>query len=749
MNKLLNRALHMGASLTIIGVALASTAAHAETPAPATETKRDVPVPGIAEGSDIVVTATRANEIAPVTASLQTTQPQSIVSRSFIEDSLPKTADFNQIALISPSVSNFGGTNGVGLSESKAQIRGFQDAEYNITYDGVPFGDTNDPSHHSNTFFPSNTIETLIIDRGPGNASQLGQATFGGNFNLFSRETRSDPGIEATGSYGSFNTYLVRGLVQSGGLDALGGTQIVLSGQHVRTDGARSFSPYEASNIFGKIVVPITPDVKLTVLGTYSYNKFNQPDNDGVTLAQIALYGKDFSLNTNPNSQANRDYNPESKKTDFEIIKFEAHLSDRFTFENRLYTYAYQNLTTSGNDVTVVGTAGEAAANVVRLTPTGALEFGVPGYTKTNQYRVYGDIAKLHVVLTDFARLTVGGWIEQSDTYRQQRTINLVTGARNYSLTNTAAQVNTPRDVRYDQNSSFSNGEEFVELEIEPIAGLKITPGFKHVDFTRKIDALYNQTTRIPAVSTASYSADLPFVTANYAITERLSTYFQYAKGFLPPLLNTQYVVNPGLSSLEPQKSTNYQIGAVYHGPHLSLDFDLYQIEFSNKITSFTSSVPGQGVIFVNSGKALYKGIEGQVTYAFDFGLALFANGSLNYARTANNPAAPATDLYLPRAPKSTAAAGILYKDGPIRFSLIDKYTGVQYADTGNTLRLEGYNTAIVSGSYDIGPVRLGIQVTNLTDSRKVTNISGTAVATRQYFFQAPREITGTATLRF
>ena len=78
-------------------------------------------------------------------------------------------------------MSNTGGNNGIGLSESKAQIRGFQDGEYNVTYDGVPFGDTNDPTHHSTTFFPSNTIETLIVDRGPGNASQLGQATFGGN----------------------------------------------------------------------------------------------------------------------------------------------------------------------------------------------------------------------------------------------------------------------------------------------------------------------------------------------------------------------------------------------------------------------------------------------------------------------------------------------------------------------------------------------------------------------------------------
>ncbi|MFW1406292.1 hypothetical protein ACEV85_23880, partial [Vibrio parahaemolyticus] len=72
-----------------------ATAAAAETaPAVAAEQRAEpAPKTDIAEGSDIVVTATKANELAPVTASLKTTQPQAIVSRSFIEDSLPATVD--------------------------------------------------------------------------------------------------------------------------------------------------------------------------------------------------------------------------------------------------------------------------------------------------------------------------------------------------------------------------------------------------------------------------------------------------------------------------------------------------------------------------------------------------------------------------------------------------------------------------------------------------------------------------------
>src|SRR5689334_21584314 len=92
------RAHLLGASAMTLALCLAQPA-FAQTPASAEETTQNS---DIAEGSAIVVTATKANEIAPVTSSLETQQPQSIVSRSFIQDSLSTTADFNQVALIAP-----------------------------------------------------------------------------------------------------------------------------------------------------------------------------------------------------------------------------------------------------------------------------------------------------------------------------------------------------------------------------------------------------------------------------------------------------------------------------------------------------------------------------------------------------------------------------------------------------------------------------------------------------------------------
>jgi iron complex outermembrane receptor protein len=760
------------ASALALATALCSQPARAADASPPTPDADN----GIAEGSDILVTGTKANEIAPVTASLKQTQPASIISRSYIEDSLPASADFNDIALISPSVSNAGGENGVGLNESKTTIRGFQDGEYNITYDGVPFGDTNGPTHHSNTFFPSNTIETLVVDRGPGNASQLGESTYGGNMNLFSRETRADPSAEFKAAYGSFDTLLLRGLLQTGAISKLNGTEAVLSAQYIRTDGRLSLSGYNQKNIFGKVVIPIGSSVHLSLLSTYNKNHFFQPDKNGVTLQQEGLYGKYYNLNNDPTSESYWKYNRTTKTTDFEIAKLDAEIAPSTTFVNTAYTYYYDNETLSGSSATTIPVSAGGLPTTVTLSDAPGTKAvpGVPGYTKTNKYRVWGDIPKGRFDF-GFGTLTAGLWIERADTFRQQTDVDLVTGDFNYvektiKLPNgNPNPLGAPGYVKFNQNSGFNHTEEFVELELRPLPGLTITPGYKHVDFNLEINAEYNQTTRIPQDISKTYTKDLPFATINYLITPRLSVYGQYAQGMAVPILGDLYVNNPSLSSIEPQTSTNYQAGAVYHGDRLSIDADVYYIKINNKIeqeTVIDDTGTSQSAYF-NAGKVLYKGVEGQVTYALHGGFAVFANGSINYAKEVgtHNPVS--------NAPKSTAAAGLLYKHGPIRLSLIDKWTGPQYATSEaldptqtffvlqRSVRISPYNDTILAASYEWRNLRFGLNVTDLFDSKKVENIglsgngpSGNPVhgvnqTADQFYYQPGRQVTGDVTVKF
>ena len=119
-------------------------------------------------------------------------QPESIVSNAFIRLATPETGDWTTVASIAPSVSGIT-SNGGGIGEyNKLTLRGFQDGQFNLTFDGIAFGDTNDPTHHSASYFPASTLQAVVIDRGPGAAGDLGQANLGGAIHFFSLDPTAD-----------------------------------------------------------------------------------------------------------------------------------------------------------------------------------------------------------------------------------------------------------------------------------------------------------------------------------------------------------------------------------------------------------------------------------------------------------------------------------------------------------------------------------------------------------------------------
>jgi iron complex outermembrane receptor protein len=71
----------------------------------------------------------------------------------------------------------------------------------------------------------------VVVDRGPGNASQLGQATYGGNINMYSRAVKDQMGGQVEGLIGNWNTFIGRAEFQSGAIDKLGGAKFMLGGQ--------------------------------------------------------------------------------------------------------------------------------------------------------------------------------------------------------------------------------------------------------------------------------------------------------------------------------------------------------------------------------------------------------------------------------------------------------------------------------------------------------------------------------------
>jgi iron complex outermembrane recepter protein len=703
-----------------------------------------------------------ATAIAPTQSSLQATQPQSIITREFMDLSVAPTAEYSRIVNIAPSLSG-DSANGPGLSETKTTLRGFKDDQYNITFDGVPWGDTNNPAHHSTSFFPASVIGGATVERGPGNASNIGYATFGGSINLFSKKPSQTPVTTVFTSMGTWNTKLYGVGYESGRLANHGDMTVQLNYQRLTSDGYLSNSGVKSTNYAAKIERPVGDASLLTFFSSLNRIYYAQPDsNKGATLSQIAQYGKNFQLDNDPTSMNYQGFNHTTKDTDFSYLRLRSQLDSGWNIDNHVYSYAYNNQTMSSTNPTWMGTTGAGTIADPRktadiVTRVVSANGHIPGIDKQNKYRVWGDIFKASLKM-DAGLARVGLWWERSQTDRHQYDLDLTTGGYNRVEStvnaNTLGSSNRPIDsVLFDQQSTIKSAQPFAEFEWAAGNGLTITPGIKSVMITRAVSAQVEQTTRqLGHVASVNYDAILPSFTINQQLGDGLAMYWQTAKGFQIPDLNTFYIADPSKNSSDPQKSLNLQFGVVGKSDRMTWDADIYRITFNNKLVS--NNLSGPAAAFVNIGGATYQGAEAQMAYVLGSGYSLYANGSVNVATASD------TGKQIAGAPSMTAALGGLYNKGALSGSLIYKRVGTVYNTDYASTQAAGYYDyykAAAYGNLDLGVaynikqpsafgknIKVQFNVFNLQNSQKITGVTAANKTTQgnvydTYIYQAPR----------
>lgn len=671
-----------------------------------------------------------APALAPSQGNLDASQPGSVVSDKIIKDVAKPASTFLDVIKFTPGAYT---TSANGFGDGKGGWRGFKDGQYNVTFDGIPFGDANDPSHHTGAFFPSTFLGQVTVDRGPGGASQAGYAPFGGTLSLNSLELQNKFGGNVQQAFGNHATFNTSGEVQSG--DFLNGTKAVIAYSRQRTDGTLNYG--KDYNDFAMVKVEHRfEDFTVTALASGGREYYNQVG--AITAAQWAKYGKDYgSLGNNPATNNYTGYNDSIKQTDFEYIGLKGEIFG-FEVENKMYTYAYYYpwLQNNGADLTCGGgTPVECAATVTKVNGTTIINTSptkstdVTGYIKKNDYRGYGDMLNIsRNVDAGMAsgKLRTGVWFEKVDNERLQQYIDYTTGKTFSSMGNSVTN-----SYKLDLSSHITNVQPFIEYEWHPIDRLSITPGYKFESFTRKQGATVNQTTLLPMDYSHTYTANLPFLAARYLVNDNWTVYAQASQGFLAPPVAAYYVTNPGANTVKPQTSDNYQAGFVYKSGRMVVDADVYAINASHFATSYTDPV-SKLTSYIDSGKANYQGIEGSLTYGLVDNLSAYFSGSLSSAKFS-------TGMEIGNAPNYTAAVGAIYDDKRIFGSLLTKFIGDQY---GSSNQVAGYETNKVSAYNSTDAVvgfrteylkelgfgqkaELKFGINNIFDNRSTTNISG------------------------
>ena len=290
-----------------------------------------------------------ASALAPMDALLEARSARTEISQAFIQNFTSPVADYGEVVALAPGTFTLNG-NGVGLGQSKTYFRGFPDGDYDIDFDGIPFYDTNSPTHHSWAFFPSQFLGGIDFDRSPGTASTVGPTPFGGSIHLLSKELSPDQNVRGQFDYGSFNTYLYDGQYDSGNLLPNHKLNFQIDVHHLQSDGYQTFNYQTRNGGDIKIQYKISDKTALTGFSGVIWLDSNTPSFSATrcqmygaasgytctgTLAPFAGSGLNFLLtdNSDPVNYLNNEYNTYHVPTDFEYVGLHSELGHNFVLD--------------------------------------------------------------------------------------------------------------------------------------------------------------------------------------------------------------------------------------------------------------------------------------------------------------------------------------------------------------------------------------------------------------------------------
>jgi iron complex outermembrane recepter protein len=663
------------------------------------------------------------------------------ITSQYVREFTSPITDFADIVQAAPGTVSYS-ENGVGLGQAKIYFRGFVDDDYTMTWDGIPFEDANDPSHHSWAYVPAPAIGYVDFDRSPGTASDMGPSNFGGSIHMFSPKLGDAMTFKGSESFGSFNTNQVLGEFNSG---LFGGknpkANFWFEGHHMSSDGYQTYNYQARTAGSAKFTYKFSDKTYLSLIGTVVIVDSNTPNNDAMR-SQLAQYGDNFLMQ---NNQFNADgsynglyyrYYTYHVPTNFEIITFDKEFGRNWKLETKPYTYSYSNHQHYNNNQFSGSTSSPA------VNSTSAIN-------KMNQYNRGGDITTVSAA-SKYGVFRTGFWYEYTTTNRYQIK----------SDPRTWVDSDLIKNRKFHENFITQSVQPFAEYQLVAIPRWTITAGVKDAYYNmwlkqfadgKVIGPITCKPTDTVQECTAyvthqtGYNSWLPSIEANYRIKSNWSAYAQYGKGSIIPfsavfdVAGAQVAVTP-----PPTVASTYQGGTVLKLNRFSMDADVYHIHFVNQYSSFTpSSGPDAGfTYYYATPPSNTTGVEAEGNVFFGKGISLFMNGTLGRAKyesaaaqdaTGTTPAVPASpEAWVALAPHDTESIGLTYQNKGWDLGFFNKRIGTRWEDNGayhQSVPLDPFwmnnlflNYTLRKGSrFDQSKVKLSLN--NLFDNHNVTDI--------------------------
>jgi iron complex outermembrane recepter protein len=688
-------------------------------------------VDAISQSVTVQESISLAEEAAPQGNTLDATSARTEISSAVIQNFMAPVADFAEVIQQAPGAFSLN-PNGIGLGQGKSFFRGFSDGEYTLTFDGIPFEDTNSPTHHSWASFPRQWISSTDFDRSPGQASDFGPTNFGGSINMKSPELQADPDIRGTISYGSWNTKLYSMDIESGLLGPAKKDSVLANINAMTSDGYQTYNYQQRDAGYGKYQHRFSDRSSLSLYGGVVDIWNNTPNTTNPTRAQVAQFGDNYLLDDTPLlANGTPDpyyygYNTYHVQTDFEYAAYTNDLGNGWKIDTKAYTTRYWNKQFYQNGGTVTLTSAKPS-----------------GVDKLNGYRHAGDTLVVSYA-SRYGVFRTGAWYDWAYTDRYQVPSNIIT------------HVDTPLG-NFHEHFITESFQPFAEYEWMAAPKLVITAGIKAADYYMALNqyqdngktvgclggvaTTYPSSAGIYAGAPAcnggvdftthriNYNNWLPTLTARYRIWDQWSAYAQFAEGSVIPPSSVFDV--PGGNVLTPPKPTlakNYQIGSVLKRNRWTLDVDAYYVHFQNGYDSYTDPTTGEPV-FVATGPSNTKGVEGEANVVLGYGLSLYGNLSFGSAKYQTGPNYPNGGEWVQNTPDNVEGLSLLWQHKNWDVGLIYKRVGTYYNDNATlNYKIDGISIPFpVDEAVKISPFELTNVFVNYT-IKSVSHLRGSKI---------------------
>jgi iron complex outermembrane recepter protein len=656
-------------------------------------------VDAISQSVTVQDSVSLAADLAPIGAPLDTSVATTVISNAVITNFMAPVADFAEVIQQAPGAFSTN-PNGIGLGQGKSFFRSFPDGDYTMKFDGIPFEDTNTPTHHSWASFPSQWISSVDFDRSPGEASDFGPTNFGGSINLKSPELQADPDIRGTFSYGSFNTKLYSLDAESGQFGPGKKDAVLANINFLTSDGYQTYNNQNRGAGYGKFQHRFSDKTSLSLYGGVVDIRNNTPDTTSPRRDQVAAYGDNFLMTDTPLCPASTripacpvgtpdpyyyGYEHYHVQTDFEYAAFQSDLGNGWHFDNKLYTTRYWNKQFLVKNF---------AMNTTTAKPSGV--------DKLNGYRHAGDTAILSWE-SKWGIFRTGAWYDWAYTDRYQIPSNPVT------------QVNQPLP-NFHEHFVTQSFQPFTEFEWHPLRKLVITAGIKAADYKMSLNqfqdngnggsgvgclggtaSTYPSTGGIWAGApsciggaafvshTKNWNNWLPTLNGRYRIWRTWSAYADFGEGsIIPPSAAFDVPGGNVLAPLNPTLAKTYQGGTIMQFNRFTFDMDVYYVHFANPYTSYYDPNLAQ-TFFVATGPSNTSGFESEGSFVVGHGVSIYANYTAGYAKYQSGPNYPNGGLWVANTPTNIEGVSVLYQHRNWDLGMTYKRVG-QYWQDNKTL---------------------------------------------------------------